>query len=94
MYLEFLNNRERQKRRRFSTEPLQRLQTYTGRKLLLIATHAVVGVPIECKSETNSDHDMVSQLLKAPLKAVREGKFDSLLVEYKISFVSCSKTSQ
>ena len=45
--------------------------------------YPVVGVPIECKSETNSDHDMVSQFLKAPLKAVREGKFDSLLVEYK-----------
>ena len=26
---------------------------------------------------------MVSQFLKAPLKAVREGKFDSLLAEYK-----------
>ena len=45
--------------------------------------YPVVGVPIECKSETNSDHGMVSQFLKAPLKAVREGKFDSLLVEYK-----------
>ena len=45
--------------------------------------YPVVGVPIECKSETNSNHDMVSQLLKAPLKAVREGKFDTLLVEYK-----------
>lgn len=45
--------------------------------------YPVVGVPVECKSETNSDHDMVSQFLKAPLKALREGKFDSLLVEYK-----------
>ena len=35
-------------------------------------SYPVVGVPIECMSETNSDHDMVSQLLKAPLKAVRE----------------------
>ena len=53
--------------------------------------YPVVGVPIECKSETNSDHDMVSQFLKAPLKAVREGKF---ACGVQFSFVSCSKTSQ
>lgn len=44
----------------------------------------MIPVPVRCKnSSSQSDHDTVSQFLKAPLKQVRDGTYKTLVEEYK-----------